>query len=67
MTRIGVTFPRLLQLLAGTVTLDASVDEGHATYTGDAGFVALVARHLAERDDARPTGRSQPTGRAPAS
>ncbi len=64
---VGVTFPALLQLLAGTVALDTAVASGRVVVRGDAGVVAIVAPHFAERGETTPTTADAPTDRAPAS
>jgi hypothetical protein len=46
---IGATFPRLLQLLAGTVALDAAVAAGHVTTDGNAALVATITPYFSER------------------
>ena len=64
---LAVAFPVLLQLLAGTLTLDTAVATGRLAVRGDTDVVALIAPHFAERGETAPTTVSAPTDRASAS
>jgi len=46
--RIAVAFPVLLQLLAGTVSLDDAIASGRAKYTGDPEIAAQIGPRLLE-------------------
>jgi hypothetical protein len=64
---LAVTFPVMLQLLAGVLTLETAIATGRVVVRGDTDVVALVARHLAEDGDAGATATDAPTDRASAS
>jgi hypothetical protein len=56
--RIAVAFPLLLQLLAGTVSLDDAIASGRAKYTGDPDVAAQIGPRLPEKV---PTSRIAPS------
>ncbi len=65
---LAVTFPVMLQLLAGALTLDAAVASGRVELKGDTAVLALVARHFSEDGDgAAATAADPPSDRASAS
>jgi hypothetical protein len=64
---LAVTFPVMLQLLAGVLTLEAAVATGRVLLRGDTTVVALVAPYLAENGDTASTAADPPTDRASAS
>jgi hypothetical protein len=64
---LGVTFPALLQLLAGVLTFEAAVTTGRVVPRGDADVAALVGRHFAEDRRVASTAAHPPTDRASAS
>jgi hypothetical protein len=47
---LRITFPALLQLLAGTVTLEEAVGARHAEVEGDEQFVRAIAPYFSELD-----------------
>ncbi len=64
---LAVTFPVMLQLLAGVLTLETAVATGRVVPAGDATVVALMAPHFAERGATAPTAAGPPSDRASAS
>jgi hypothetical protein len=64
---LAVTFPVMLQLLAGVLTLETAVATGRVMVRGDTTVVALVARHFSEEGHAGATAANAPTDRASAS
>jgi SCP-2 sterol transfer family len=66
-TELAVAFPVLLQLLAGTASLDRAVQSGRVSIRGDRASAMHIAAHFAERVDDACAAPSPPTRRAPAS
>jgi len=65
-TELAVSFPVLLQLLAGTVALDAAAAAGRVAVRGDVNVVPMVMPYFAESSGAVGT-TGAPSDRAPAS
>lgn len=64
---LAVTFPALLQLLAGVLTFDAAVATGRLVPRGDTNIAALVGPHFAEGRRVVASAAHPPTDRASAS
>ncbi len=64
---LAVTFPVMLQLLAGVVTLETAMATRRLVLTGDGTVVALVSPYFAEHGDAARRATDAPTDRASAS